>query len=456
MVFSGLIFLFMFLPAVILLYYICPARFRNAVLLLASLVFYAWGEPKYILIMIFSAVFNYVMGLLTGKYRDGGKTVPARVCLIASVAGNLALLVVFKYVGNYIGLRLPIGISFYTFQAMSYVIDVYRGGVPAQRSFLNFATYITMFPQLIAGPIVRYADVEKQLVKRDVSVDKFACGVRRFIVGLAKKVLLANMVGKLWEYSLATPADERTVVLSWLGALAFTFQIYFDFSGYSDMAIGLGKMFGFDYNENFNYPYVSKSITEFWRRWHISLGSWFREYVYIPLGGNRKGILRQVINILIVWALTGIWHGATPNFLLWGLYFGVLLILEKVFLGKILERIPRVFSHIYAMLLVVMGWVLFAIDDRKLLGGYVADMFASPAGFCDGGTIYMLCGYGILLVICILGSLRLPAVIAGKLQKKMHTVPRIILNVLFYGIVFMACVSLIVGDSYNPFLYFRF
>lgn len=456
MVFSGLVFLFVFLPAVILLYYICPARFRNAVLLAASLVFYAWGEPKYILIMIFSAAFNYVMGLLTGKYRDGGKAVSARVCLIAAVAGNLALLVVFKYIGNYIGLRLPIGISFYTFQAMSYVIDVYRKEVPAQRNFLNFATYITMFPQLIAGPIVRYADVEKQLVNRFVSVDKFACGVRRFIVGLGKKVLLANMTGKLWEYSLATPADERTIVLSWLGALAFSFQIYFDFSGYSDMAIGLGKMFGFDYNENFDYPYISKSITEFWRRWHISLGSWFREYVYIPLGGNRKGLPRQIINILIVWALTGIWHGATPNFLLWGLYFGILLILEKAFLGKILKRIPKVFAHIYAMIMVVMGWVLFAIDDWKILGGYITDMFASPAGFCGSGTVYMLCGYGILLAICLFGSIKLPAVIAGKLESKMHPVLRTILNCLFYGAVFFACVSLIVGDSYNPFLYFRF
>ena len=339
MVFSELSFLFMFLPAVLLVYYICPAKIKNLVLVLASLVFYAWGEPKYVLVMLGSIVVNYINGILMGYFINKNKEKSQKAVLIVSVVENLGILGLFKYAGPHVGLALPIGISFYTFQIMSYIIDVYRRKVNYQKNLINFAAYVTMFPQLIAGPIVRYKTVDAQLTKRDHTVDKFAEGVRRFVIGLGKKVLLANVAGSMWEYILAN--DGRSAVMAWLGAIGFAFQIYFDFSGYSDMAIGLGKMFGFDYEENFNYPYIGKSITEFWRRWHISLGTWFKEYVYVPLGGNKKGNVRQIINIFIVWALTGIWHGASLNFMFWGMYFGVLLILEKLVLKKILKKSRR-------------------------------------------------------------------------------------------------------------------
>lgn len=455
MVFSGLNFLFIFLPVTLVLYYICPKRFRNVILLLASLVFYAWGEPKYILIMIISTVFDYVNGLLLGVFKDKKIKWASVLVLVVSVIGNLGILGVFKYAGPHIGLALPIGISFFTFQTMSYTIDVYRDEVKPQKNFINFSTYVTMFPQLIAGPIVRYKTVDEQLSHRVVSVDKFALGVRRFVIGLGKKVMLANLSGQLWEYALSTASDERTVLLSWLGAIGYTFQIYFDFSGYSDMAIGLGKMLGFDYEENFNYPYTGKSITEFWRRWHISLSTWFKEYVYIPLGGNKKGLPRQIINILIVWTLTGIWHGATLNFLFWGLYFGILLVMEKIFLGKVLEKIPEVFGHIYMMLMVILGWVLFAIEDFGSLGIYIGNMFGS-AGLCSSETVYILLKFLILLVMCIIGSTKLPGKIAQRLCQKAPKAVGIIVENVFYVAVFVISVALIVGDSYNPFLYFRF
>lgn len=455
MVFSGPVFLFLFLPVSLLLYYICPARLRNLALLLASLVFYAWGEPEYILIMIFSAVFDYVNGRLIGRFDLKGKRKASRAVMIVSVIGNLAVLGTFKYAGGFIGLALPIGISFYTFQTMSYTIDVYRGEVAPQRNFINFAAYVTMFPQLIAGPIVRYRTVEKQLERRSVSVDKFADGVRRFIIGLAKKVMLANMAGKLWEYASSSPADERTALMCWLGAVGFAFQIYFDFSGYSDMAIGLGKMFGFDYEENFRYPYMQRSITGFWRTWHISLGTWFREYVYIPLGGNKKGVSRQLFNIVIVWGLTGIWHGASFNFLAWGFYFALFLIMEKLFLGRALSKAPKFLGHIYMMLVVVIGWVIFAIEDFGAIGGYLAGMFGA-GGLYGTEALYALRKFLPLFLIFAVGCTDLPSRLAGGLIKGVKPLPRALLSNLFLLIIFLVCVGLIVGDSYNPFLYFRF
>ena len=453
MVFTELSFLFVFLPVVLAVYYLCPTKIKNLILVLASLVFYAWGEPKYVLVMLASIVINYVNGIVLGKMLARERKITARVTIIVSVIENLGVLTLFKYAGPHVGLALPIGISFYTFQIMSYLIDVYRRKVNSQKNFINFAAYVTMFPQLIAGPIVRYKTVDEQLIKRVHSVDKFAEGIRRFIIGLAKKVLLANVAGGMWEYIL--DASDRSAVLAWLGALGFAFQIYFDFSGYSDMAIGLGKMFGFDYEENFNYPYIGKSITEFWRRWHISLSTWFKEYVYIPLGGNQKGILRQIINIFIVWTLTGIWHGASFNFMVWGMYFGVFLILEKLVLRKLLDRLPAVCGHIYMLLLVLMGWVLFAIDDWSALRDYLGSMFGSN-GFAGKETAYIALKYLGLLMICVVASTPLFKNLADKILPKIPSVIRVIVVNLVLVLLLLVSVSLVVGDSYNPFLYFRF
>lgn len=447
--------MFIFLPVVLILYYICPKKVRNLWLMLASLVFYAWGEPVYVLIMIGATVFGYFMGRLIQSFLDKERKNMALGALIVSVVANLSVLGIYKYAGPYLGLALPIGISFFTFQIMSYTIDVYRGKVGCQKNLINFGAYVTMFPQLIAGPIVRYETVEKQLQNRTINADKFATGIRRFVIGLGKKVLIANLCGTLWEYCAAIPAGERAATLAWLGALGFTFQIYFDFSGYSDMAIGLGKMFGFDYEENFNYPYIGKSITEFWRRWHISLSSWFKEYVYIPLGGNRKGALRQILNILIVWGLTGIWHGASANFLLWGLYFGILLIMEKLLKPHIKVKIPAAVGHIYMMVLVILGWVLFAIEDFGVLAGYLGNMFGA-AGLWNGDCGYVVAKYALLLTIAIIGSTPLPAQIASWLNNKLPIPVRMVTTNLFIMLVLFVSVALIVGDSYNPFLYFRF
>jgi alginate O-acetyltransferase complex protein AlgI len=338
---------------------------------------------------------------------------------------------------------------------MSYTIDVYRGKVGCQRNIIDFSTYVTMFPQLIAGPIVRYETVEKQLRDRSINAEKLAGGIRRFVVGLGKKVLIANLCGTLWEFALSNPSDERTFVMAWLGAIGYTFQIYFDFSGYSDMAIGLGKMFGFDYEENFNYPYIGRSITEFWRRWHISLSTWFKEYVYIPLGGNHKGKARQIINIMIVWGLTGIWHGASVNFLLWGLYFGVLLICEKLIRPHIKWKVPKAFGHIYMLLLVVFGWVLFAIDDFPSLFGYLKSMIGLN-GLWSPDNGYQLFKYLLLLVIAAIGSTPMPKKLAKYLMDRLPAVARIIVGCLTIMVILILSVALIVGDTYNPFLYFRF
>ena len=389
MLFSSIVFLFTFLPAVMILYYLLPVRFRNVILLLASLVFYAWGEPVYLFLMLLSILFNYFSGLDIARNLQDKRA--AKRSLVFNLIINLAVLGFFKYEGfvldtlngilpvhiSYHALPLPIGISFYTFQILSYIIDVYRGNVKVQTNLPNFALYVTMFPQLIAGPIVQYADVDEQLASREVSWTKFGEGSMYFIRGLAKKVLLANTSGMIFTEVSGLAKGNIAVVTAWLGAFAYMFQIYFDFSGYSDMAIGLGKMFGFEFNMNFNYPYVSKSITEFWRRWHISLSSWFRDYVYIPLGGNRVSKIKHIRNLLIVWFLTGLWHGAAWNFVAWGLYYGVILIIEKYFLSPVLDRLPDVVRHIYSIVLVVIGWVLFFSSSFGQAADYIRVMFGA-------------------------------------------------------------------------------
>lgn len=469
MVFSSLTFLFLFLPAVLILYYLLPRAVRNAWLFLASLFFYWWGEPVYLWLMIGSVLFNYLCGIGIGAAKKHGKNALARLTLILCIVGDIGALGVFKYadlvvntVNSVAGtglallkLALPIGISFYTFQALSYTIDVYRGVVPVQKNPITFGTYIALFPQLIAGPIVQYKTVEEQLSGRRESAAQFSSGVHRFVVGLGKKVLIANQVGALWDSIQALPMESLPALTAWLGAVAFTFQIYFDFSGYSDMAIGLGRMLGFEFLENFDYPYLSASITEFWRRWHISLGTWFREYVYIPLGGNRRGLARQILNLLIVWGLTGLWHGASWNFLLWGLYFGVILILEKTFLLRALQKLPRWVSRLYALLLIVCGWVIFGITDFGTIGQYFAAMFGAHAAW-DATGLYLLLGNLILLIIAAVASTTVPKRLAARLIGRCSPGAETALRALFYAAVLLLCFAFLVGDSYNPFLYFRF
>ena len=439
MVFSSLLFIFRFLPVFLAVYRLTPARFRNQVLFAGSLVFYAWGEPVYLMLMLFSAFFDYGNGLMLEYAEQHRKTGLAGVVLTGSILVNLSLLAIFKYSGV---LPLPVGISFYTFQTMSYTIDVYRGEVPAQRNLWAFGAYVSMFPQLIAGPVVKYRDVEAELAARTMDVWGGYEGIGRFCTGLGKKVLLANQIGLLWEAVQKIPPEQMSMLTAWLGSGAFALQLYFDFSGYSDMAIGLARMLGFHLKENFDYPYTSGSITEFWRRWHISLGQWFREYVYIPLGGNRKGFLVQMRNLLIVWALTGIWHGRGWNFLIWGLYFGVLLILEKCVLLRWLARVPRLCGHIYTMAAVTAGMTIFAVEDP---GGGLRQawmLFAGAPVFCNMQSIWLLSNYGILFFLCLLGALG-----AGKRLGKYPAV---------WAAAGILSVAYIVDASYNPFLYFRF
>ena len=469
MVFSSLTFLFLFFPIVMGAYYLCPRALRNLWLLAASLLFYAWGEPVYIRLMVASILFNYLCGLGVAALQKREKKGIAKALLILCVVGNIGALGIFKYADLLIGtingiagshlalleLALPIGISFYTFQALSYVIDVYRGTVAAQKNPITFGTYIALFPQLIAGPIVQYKTVEEQLSHRRETTAQFAAGIGRFTVGLGKKVLIANQVGALWDTVSALPQAQLAAGTAWLGALAFTFQIYFDFSGYSDMAIGLGKMLGFEFLENFDYPYLSRSITEYWRRWHISLGTWFREYVYIPLGGNRRGLPRQVLNLIIVWGLTGLWHGASWNFLLWGLYYGVILIIEKVWLLRPLQKAPAAVQHLYSLLLIILGWIIFALTDFSAIGGYFAALFGAHGG-ADSSTMYLLTSNLILLVIAGFASTRLPAKLAAGLVRRLTPAGQTAVKCVFYAGVLLMCVAFLVGDSYNPFLYFRF
>lgn len=466
MVFSSTIFLCVYLPLVLLGYYICPKKGRNLFLLIASLVFYAWGEPKYVLLMIFSILVNYIFGRLMDKHRENKKRL--KLMLVLSVVIDIGLLSVFKYTDfiitnvnaifganfDLLNIALPIGISFYTFQAMSYTIDVYRNDVRVQKNLIDFGMYITMFPQLIAGPIVRYADVQDQLADRSVTTADFSEGIMRFVVGLGKKVLLANQMGAVWSEIYALGGDV-SALMAWTGAIAYTFQIYFDFSGYSDMAIGLGRMFGFKFPENFRYPYQSVSITDFWRRWHITLSTWFKEYLYIPLGGNRRGLARQALNLLIVWSLTGFWHGAGWNFVLWGLYYFVILFIEKLFLLKALDKLPKFFRHVYALLLIIIGWVIFASDDVSVLLPFLGSMFGAN-GAVGGMDVYTLLTKAALLVICCIASTELPKKLflsaAGAMNEKAAFTLKSVLTIALLALSMI----LLIGDSYNPFLYFRF
>ena len=461
MVFSSLPFLFFYLPVAVAVYLLSPLKLRNLCLLVVSLFFYGWGEPVYISIMVLSIAVDYTHGLLVERWRDNDRR--ARMAVASSVLCNLAILVFFKYWDfiavnvnaltgfsvPVLGLPLPIGVSFYTFQTMSYTIDVYRRDAPVQRSVTAFGAYVTLFPQLIAGPIVRYRTVADQLVRREENLEKFTSGIRRFTVGMAKKVLLANAIGQLWDVSLAS--RELTMAGAWLGLLAYAFQIYFDFSGYSDMAIGLGRMFGFEFLENFNYPYISRSVVEFWRRWHISLTTWFREYVYFPLGGNRVSRGKWVRNILIVWLLTGIWHGAGWNFLLWGLYYAVWMLAERLFLGKRLEKLPAVLRHVYAMAVVLVGWALFAVEDPGRLGGYFRALFGG-SGLLSAVDGYRLRSYLPMLVILALGATPLAQTLWDRLGDRIQSrlAPVLVLAAL------VLCTASLVDASYNPFLYFRF
>ena len=467
MVFSSLSFLTLFLPLTILLYFAVPRRFRNLLLFLASLIFYAWGEPVYIVLMLFSSVVDYSHGLLMEKF-DGRPGV-RRALLISSVAINLSLLGFFKYAGLVVStlnaalslsipvpsVALPVGISFYTFQTMSYSIDVYRRNCPAQRDPIAFGCYVTMFPQLIAGPIVRYVDVMREINDRRETFEGFYLGIRRFLVGLAKKLILANGVGMLWDSVSAQPAASLSALSAWLGVLAYAFQIYFDFSGYSDMAIGMGRMFGFQFPENFRYPYVSRSVSDFWRRWHITLSTWFREYLYIPLGGNRVSVPRNIFNLAVVWMATGLWHGASWNFLLWGAYFGAVLIAEKFLYGKALSRAPGFVGWAYTALVVLVGWVFFALDDLGRGAAYLGAMFGGGAGAVDAYALRALLNYGAVLLLCAAASTPLAS---GALERLRERRPRAH-SALTYALViagFALCLIYVVDAGYNPFLYFRF
>lgn len=470
MIFSSIFFLFIFLPVTLILYYVVPWKFKNLLLLIASLIFYAWGEPVYVLLMIFSIVFNYFGGIQIDALRRCGDERKLKISFLFTVVVNLAILGFFKYYGFILGtinsifsvnipykeLSLPIGISFYTFQTLSYIIDLYWGSISVQTNFVSFGTYITMFPQLIAGPIVRYIDIAKQLNRRTLSLQKFGDGMAWFVRGLGKKVLLANNIGMMFDSIYAMGADGRSVLTAWLGALAYTMQIYFDFSGYSDMAVGLGKMFGFEFVQNFNYPYVSRNLTDFWRRWHISLGTWFREYVYIPLGGNRVSDGRNVLNIMIVWALTGLWHGAAWNFVLWGVYHGILLLLEKKLLKKQLEKLPDIAQMIITFILVMFGWVMFFSSSFSDMTSYFGNMFGNTTlGFADNTSIYYLLTNLVLIILCFIASgpfawehMRKFALKRGKYRQ--------IAAIAAYAVIFVMSLAYLVNATYNPFLYFRF
>lgn len=470
MVFSSLIFLFRFLPAVIILYYIVPQKLKNTVLFFMSLVFYAWGEPVYVCLMLFSTVVDFGHGLLVEHYLKYGRKKRAKLAVVSSVIVNLALLGFFKYANFLIGavstvtgwelaplnLALPIGISFYTFQTMSYTIDVYRGEAKARKNILDFGCYVAMFPQLIAGPIVRFKTIARQLRDREMSATLFSEGLIRFTTGMGKKVLLANNAGLLWD-SVLNGEYGIDPLSAWLGIAAFGFQIYFDFSGYSDMAIGLGKMFGFIFPENFDYPYISKSITEFWRRWHISLGQWFREYVYIPLGGNRR---HPVQNIAVVWLLTGLWHGANVNFILWGVYYGAFLLIEKFLFQKRMEHWPSWLRHIYTLVIVYFGWMIFACEDMLSF----MRLLKAMAGFSEialpGSGLYLLYTNLILFAVMGIGATPLPARAARRLTERLYAKGRpwlvLAFTILAGAVIWGLCLAYLVDMTYNPFLYFRF
>ncbi len=468
MVFSSLFFVFAFLPITIILYYSLGKHLKNIVLLTASLFFYAWGEPVYVLVMCGSIMINYCIGILLGRSDANGRK--RKFILIISLIFNLGCLAYFKYFGMLISTIvsigdwslqvgtpvLPIGISFYTFQTLSYLIDVYRGTIQPQKSLIRLALYISMFPQLVAGPIVNYADIELQLADRDMTCGKFCIGMRRFLCGLAKKVLLANNIGLLWSEVKTMPGTEVSVLMAWAGIIAFALQIYFDFSGYSDMAIGLGGMFGFRFRENFRYPYISQSISEFWRRWHISLGSWFKEYVYIPLGGSRVGKWKLIRNLFSVWFLTGLWHGASWNFVLWGLYFGTLILIEKLFLQKSMTRWPKTVCHIYLLLSVNIGWVFFEFTNLTDALSFLRVMFGMGGNpLIDSQALVRLTAYASLYIVCIIAATPWPKKLALFVKRIHASIYRVAVNV-YYCILMFLGIAYMVASTYNPFIYFRF
>ncbi len=458
MVFSSITFIFYFLPIALAVYYIVPNKWRNLVLLIESFIFYFFGEPVYVLLMIFSIITTYVFGILINRYKKYSS-----IFLILSICTSIGLLIYFKYTNfiieninlwlankvDFINVILPIGISFYTFQMISYIVDVYRGQAKVQKNIFKLATYVSLFPQLIAGPIVRYVDIESQLENREYTTKKFALGVRRFIIGLGKKVLIANVLGELCEVFLAS--NDKSVLFYWIYAISNMLQIYFDFSGYSDMAIGLGKMFGFEFLENFNYPYIATSITDFWRRWHISLSTWFRDYVYIPLGGNRVSKIKWIRNILVVWLLTGLWHGADWNFIIWGVYFGILLIIEKLFLEKYLKNIPKILSRLYVIVIVIISFIIFSIGDinkiMQTIGGLVG---LGNIPITSKESIYYFSSYFVVIIVGIIG--------ATPILKNAVNYKKIVnwIEPIFLFIIFVVSISYIIDGSFNPFLYFRF
>ncbi|MBQ0000304.1 MAG: MBOAT family protein [Clostridiales bacterium] len=471
MVFSSMFFLFIYLPVFLLLYYLAPKVLKNGILLFFSLIFYAWGEPVYVVLMILSILINYLGGLEIEDLLLHKRRKEARAICIEVVVLNLLILGFYKYYGFLIDninallhihlkhheLALPIGISFYTFQTLSYVLDVYKKKVRAQKNVISFGAYVSMFPQLIAGPIVRYSDVEKQLKERTISFNKFGEGAVWFIQGLGKKVLIANNIGKTFEAIQMLGPSKTSVLSAWIGCFAYTMQIYYDFGGYSDMAIGLGKMLGFNFEKNFNYPYIADSVTDFWRRWHISLGSWFREYVYIPLGGNRVSVGKHIRNLLVVWLLTGLWHGASWNFIAWGVYYGILLIFEKYVLLKVWDVVPGFVKHIYTMFWVMIGWMLFAASSLGSAFTYIGTMFgAGGAGFVDATAMYELRSILVLGIIAILVSVPYCYRRFSKLLFLKNTDKGKYVFISFYVVVLILSIAYLVNATYNPFLYFRF
>lgn len=472
MVFSSLTFVFYFLPIVIFAYFISPKKLKNYILLIFSLFFYAYGEPRYVVIMIGSILINYILALFVDKYRQCERK--SKIVLILTVLINIGILGYFKYtnflmdnvnwlLGTDISIKkiaLPIGISFFTFQAMSYVIDVYRENGKVQKNPFNVALYISFFPQLIAGPIVRYETIAEQIDEREINSDKFSYGIQRFILGLGKKVIIANTMALIADGIMDSNISQIGVATAWLGAIAYSLQIYFDFSAYSDMAIGLGKMFGFEFLENFNYPYISKSVTDFWRRWHISLSTWFRDYVYIPLGGNRKGKWKLIRNIFVVWFLTGLWHGASWNFVIWGLYFGVLLILEKFFLSKVLDKTPDLLKHIYALIIIIFGWVIFRAPNTGFILEYGKVMFGfASANLIDNNFAYYINLYWIELIAAILFSMPVYPKIYNAVNNIKNSKAKTIGELVSIGILFCILalsVLFMINSTYNPFIYFRF
>ena len=465
MLFTSISFLYYFLPALIIIYFITPKKYKNIILLIASLLFYFYGEPKYVFLMIAEIIIAYIGAILIDKYKNQSKNI-----LIITLFIHVFLLIIFKYTDfiiqtindisnaniKLLNIALPIGISFYTFQIISYIIDVYNGKVNVQKNIIKLATYVSLFPQLVAGPIVRYQTVEKELDNRTHSFNNFAYGIRRFTIGLAKKVLIANALGELC--SKAFLADEKTVVFFWIFGISYMLQLYFDFSAYSDMAIGLGRIFGFHFPENFNYPYISKSITEFWRRWHISLSTWFRDYVYIPLGGNRDGKYKQIRNILIVWLLTGIWHGANWTFLIWGLLFGIILIIEKLWLNKLMEKLPSFIRRIYVLFIVMILFIIFNSDNMSVALTNIKGLFGmNGEAFVNDYTLHYLKSYLPVLIIALVGSTPFIKILIDKLRKNKYVNNIInILEPIIIVVILVVVTSYLIDNSYNPFLYFRF